>query len=260
MPELNYEVAERVATITLNRPDKLNAFTRPMIGAWADALAEAQRDEGVHVIVVTGAGRAFCAGGDVGRMGEAKPGALELKNELWEQVHRIPRTLEAMDKPVLAMVNGLAVGAGMGMCLMCDVRIASDQARFATGYVGVGLVPGDGDTYFLPRLVGPAKALELFWTGEFVDAAEALRLGIVNRVVPPGELAGVTYELAQRIAKGPQVAIRMIKRLVYQSARLDLRTHLDLVSSHMSITRQSADHAEGVAAFREKRPPNFQGR
>jgi 2-(1,2-epoxy-1,2-dihydrophenyl)acetyl-CoA isomerase len=260
MPELEYAVANRVATITLNRPDKLNAFTRPMLAAWADALAEAQRDDAVNVVVLTGAGRAFCAGGDVGRMGEAKPGALELKNELWEQVHRIPRALEAMDKPVLAMVNGLAVGAGMGMCLMCDVRVASDQARFATGYVGVGLVPGDGDTYFLPRLVGPAKALELFWTGDFVDAAEALRLGIVNRVVPAAELATVTYDLARRIADGPQIAVRMIKRLVYQSARLDLRTHLDLVSSHMSITRQSADHAEGVAAFKEKRKPKFQGR
>jgi enoyl-CoA hydratase/carnithine racemase len=260
MTELRYEVAERVATITLNRPDKLNAFTRPMLAAWADALTEAQKDDAVHVVVVTGAGRAFCAGGDVGRMGEAKPGALELKNELWEQVHRIPRALEAMDKPVLAMVNGVAVGAGMGMCLMCDVRVASDQARFATGYVGVGLVPGDGDTYFLPRLVGSAKALELFWTGEFIDAAEALRLGIVNRVVPAGELSSATYELARRIAAGPQIAIRMIKRLVYQSARLDLRTHLDLVSSHMSITRQTADHAEGVAAFKEKRAPRFQGR
>ncbi len=260
MDELTYEVADRVATITLNRPEKLNAFTGPMLDAWTDALVEAQRDDGVHVVVVTGAGRAFCAGGDVGRMGEAKGTALELKNELWERVHRIPKTLEAMDKPVIAMVNGPAVGAGMGMALMCDVRIASDQARFSTGYVGVGLVPGDGDTYFLPRLVGPAKALELFWSGAFIDAAEALRLGIANRVARAEELRPVTYELARRIADGPQIAIRMIKRLVYQSARLDLSTHLDLVSSHMAIVRQTSDHAEGAAAFLEKRAPKFRGR
>ena len=143
---------------------------------------------------------------------------------------------------------------------MCDVRIASDEARFSTGYVRVGLVPGDGDTYFLPRLVGAAKALELLWTADFVEAQEALRLGIVNRVVPAGDLARHTRAFAEHIANGPQIPIRMIKRLVYQSVRLDLRTHLDLVSSHMAIVRETADHAEGVAAFKEKRPPQFQGR
>jgi len=260
MSELLYEVKDKVATITLNRPDKLNAFTGPMIDAWARALADAQADDDVNVIVVTGAGRAFCAGGDVGRMKEGKPTPLENKNQLWQHIHRIPKTLEAVDKPVIAMVNGLAVGAGMGMCLMCDVRIASDEARFSTGYVRVGLVPGDGDTYFLPRLVGAAKALELLWTADFVEAQEALRLGIVNRVVPAGDLAQEARAFAEQIANGPQIPIRMIKRLVYQSLRLDLRTHLDLVSSHMAVVRETADHAEGVTAFKEKRPPKFQGR
>ncbi|OLB07854.1 MAG: enoyl-CoA hydratase [Candidatus Rokubacteria bacterium 13_2_20CM_69_15_1] len=260
MSDLLYEVKDKVATITLNRPDKLNAFTGPMIDAWARALADAQADDDVNVIVVTGAGRAFCAGGDVGRMKEGKPTPLENKNQLWQHIHRIPKTLEAVDKPVIAMVNGLAVGAGMGMCLMCDVRIASDEARFSTGYVRVGLVPGDGDTYFLPRLVGAAKALELLWTADFVEAQEALRLGIVNRVVPAGDLAQEARAFAEQIANGPQIPIRMIKRLVYQSLRLDLRTHLDLVSSHMAVVRETADHAEGVTAFKEKRPPKFQGR
>jgi 2-(1,2-epoxy-1,2-dihydrophenyl)acetyl-CoA isomerase len=253
-------VKDRIATITLNRPDKLNAFTGPMIEAWARSLGEAQVDNAVHVVVVTGAGRAFCAGGDVGRMGQGAPTPLEHKNQLWENIHRVPRTLEAMDKPVLAMVNGLAVGAGMGMSLMCDVRVASEEARFSTGYVKVGLVPGDGDTFFLPRLVGPAKALELLWTADFIEATDALRLGIVNRVVPAAQLHETTYALARQIADGPQIPIRMIKRLVYQSLRLDLRTHLDLVSSHMAVVRQTIDHAEGVAAFKEKRPPRFQGR
>ena len=262
MAELTYEVKDKIATLTLNRPDKLNAFTGEMIDLWQKSLAQAQADDNVNVVIVTGAGRAFCSGGDVGRMrreGEA-PQALDGKNSLWEGVHRVPKQLEAMDKPVIAMVNGLAVGAGMGMCVMCDVRIAAGSARFSTGYVRVGLVPGDGDTYFLPRLVGPAKALELLWTADFIEAPQALQLGIVQRVVPDGELKEATYAFAKQIADGPQVPIRMIKRLVYQSMKLDLRTHLDLVSSHMSIVRQTADHAEGVAAFKEKRPAKFQGR
>jgi 2-(1,2-epoxy-1,2-dihydrophenyl)acetyl-CoA isomerase len=260
MSDLLYEVKDTVATITLNRPDKLNAFTRDMIDAWTKSLNAAQTDDSVNVIVVTGAGRAFCSGGDVGRMGEGEPSALDGKNTLWEGVHRVPKMLETVDKPVIAMVNGLAVGAGMGMCVMCDMRVAAESARFSTGYVRVGLVPGDGDTYFLPRLVGAAKALELLWTADFIEAPEAHRLGIVQRVVPDAQLKDATYALARQIADGPQVPIRMIKRLVYQSLKLDLRTHLDLVSSHMSIVRQTADHAEGVAAFKEKRPPRFQGR
>ena len=260
MSDLLYEVKDKVATITLNRPDKLNAFTSDMIDAWTKSLAQAQGDDSVNVVIVTGAGRAFCSGGDVGRMRQGEPSALDSKNSLWDGVHRVPKQLEAMDKPVIAMVNGLAVGAGMGMCVMCDLRIAADSARFSTGYVKVGLVPGDGDTYFLPRLVGAAKALELLWTADFIEAPEAHRLGIVQRVVPDAQLKDVTYALARQIADGPQIPIRMIKRLVYQSLKLDLRTHLDLVSSHMSIVRQTTDHAEGVAAFKEKRAPKFQGR
>jgi len=158
------------------------------------------------------------------------------------------------------MVNGVAVGAGMGMSLMCDMRIASDAARFSTGYVRVGLVPGDGDTYFLPRLIGTARALELLWTADFIEAPEALRLGIVNRVVPADKLQEETYAFARRVADGPQVPVRMIKRLVYQSMRLDLRTHLDLVSSHMAVVRETEDHKEGVQAFKDKRAPKFKGR
>ncbi|MBI5627817.1 MAG: enoyl-CoA hydratase/isomerase family protein, partial [Candidatus Rokubacteria bacterium] len=169
-------------------------------------------------------------------------------------------TLDLMDKPVIAMVNGVAVGAGMGMALQCDLRIASEEARFSTGYVKVGLVPGDGDAFFLPRLVGIAKALELLWTGDFVDAREAERLGIVNKVLPAGDLRQYTYELARRIADGPQVAIRLTKRAAYQSLRLDVRTHLDLISSHMAVVRETLDHREGVQAFKEKRPPKFTGR
>jgi len=258
--ELLYDVKDKVATLTLNRPDKMNAFTGPMIDRWAWALNEAQHDPDVNVVVVTGSGKAFCAGGDVARMAQGEPTALDGKNGLWEGIHRVPKTLEQMDKPVIAMINGVAVGAGMGMSVMCDLRIAADTARFSTGYVRVGLVPGDGDTYFLPRLVGTAKALELLWTADFIEAPKALELGIVNRVVLAEKLAEETYALARQIADGPQIPIRMIKRLVYQSMRLDLRTHLDLVSSHMGLVRQTADHKEGVQAFKDKRPPKFTGR
>ena len=171
----------------------------------------------------------------------------------------MPKQLEQMDKPVIAMVNGLAVGAGMGMCVMCDMRVAAESARFSTGYVRVGLVPGDGDTYFLPRLVGAAKALELLWTADFIEAPEAHRLGIVQRVVPDAQLQDATYALARQIADGPQIPVRMIKRLVYQSLRLDLRTHLDLVVSHMSIVRQTADHAGGRGRLQGEAPGEVPG-
>jgi len=188
MSDLLYEKKDKIATITLNRPDKLNAFTGPMIEAWAKSLADAQADPDVNVVVVTGAGRAFCAGGDVARMGQGEPTQLDHKNSLWEGVHRVPKTLETLDKPVIAMVNGLAVGAGMGMTVMCDVRFAAASARFSTGYVKVGLVPGDGDTYFLPRLVGPAKALELLWTGPgpwIARARAAFLAALESGAIPP---------------------------------------------------------------------------
>jgi 2-(1,2-epoxy-1,2-dihydrophenyl)acetyl-CoA isomerase len=142
---------------------------------------------------------------------------------------------------------------------MCDLRYAAAGTRFSEGYVKVGLIPGDGGTYFLPRLVGTARALELLWTGDFVSAEDAERIGLVNRVVPPDELLPTVYELAGRLASGPSTALRTIKRLVYQGQRMDLRTHLDLISSHMAVIRQTADHREGARAFVEKRAPRFVG-
>jgi len=258
--ELLYAVEDGIATITLNRPEKLNAFTVTMIDRWAAALAEAQRDPAVRVVIVTGAGRAFCAGGDVGQMGQREPTGLDHKAYLWEHIHRIPLTLDAMDKPVIAMINGVAAGAGMDMTLMCDLRIASDQARFAESYVKVGVVPGDGGAYYLPRLIGLDHALELFWTGDFVSAHDAERLGLVTRVVPAAELQTYTYTLARKIADGPPIAIRMTKRAVYQCLRADVRTALDMISSHIALALQSEDHREGVRAFVEKRAPRFVGR
>ncbi len=272
MSDLLYEVKDKIATITLNRPDKLNAFTRDMIDAWAKSLSAAQADDSVNVIVVTGSGRAFCSGGDVGRMREGEPTALDGKNSLWEGVHRVPKTLETVDKPVIAMVNGLAVGAGMGMCVMCDMRVAAESARFSTGYVRVGLVPGDGDTYFLPRLVGAAKALELLWTADFIEAPEAHRLGIVQRVVPDAQLKDATYALARQIADGPQIPIRMTAGADPhdQAARLSepqagspdaprsgLVTHVDRAPD--GRPQRGRDGVQGEAASALRRPLTLTG-
>jgi enoyl-CoA hydratase/carnithine racemase len=261
MTELLYEArSDGVAVITLNRPERLNAFTREMIDLWVDALEDARGNDAVQVVVVTGAGRAFCSGGDVGGMNERPSDLTGLDHKRWlEVIHRVPLTLETLDKPVIAAMNGVAVGAGLDMALMCDLRYAAAGSRFSEGYVKVGLIPGDGGTYFLPRLVGTARALELLWTGDFVSAEDAERIGLVNRVVPADELVPMTLKLAARLASGPSVAIRTIKRAVYQGVRMDLRTHLDLISSHMAIVRQTHDHREGARAFVEKRPPRFVG-
>jgi enoyl-CoA hydratase/carnithine racemase len=256
-----YEVKDRIATITLNRPERMNAFTWDMLDTWADALARAQADDTVAVVVITGAGKAFCSGGDVKNMGErGERTPLDRKNDLAAHVHRVPLALERMDKPVIAAVNGAAMGAGMDLALQCDLRYAAASARFGETYVRVGLVPGAGGTWFLPRLVGTAKALELFWTGEIFDAAEAERIGIVNKVVPDDQLIPHVRAVATKIVNGPPLSIRFIKRAVYQGTRIDLRTSLDLISSHYAVVSSSADHREAVEAYLEKRKPTFTGR
>src|ERR1700730_7800627 len=258
---LGYAVQGRIATITLNRPERMNAFTWEMVDAWAEALQEAQKNDQVHVIIVTGAGKAFCSGGDIQNMGQRQERTpLMRKNELAGHVHRIPLALESVDKPVIAAVNGAAAGAGLDLALQCDLRYAAASARLGETYVRVGLVPGAGGTWFLPRLVGTAKALELFWTGEIIDAAEAERLGIVNKVVPDDQLMSYVRDIAAKIARGPQLSIRFIKRAVYQGARIDLRTSLDLISSHYAVVSSSADHKEAVAAYLEKRKPSCTGK
>lgn len=260
--DLVFTTAGRIATIRLNRPAKSNAFTREMIDDWHRALVECRDNDEINVVVLTGTGsKAFCAGGDVGRMRDpADLTPLGRKQKLFDHIHRIPLVLEDMDKPFIVAVNGAATGAGMDMALMGDIRFAAESARFGETYVKLGLVPGDGGAYFLPRLVGIPKALELMWTGDLIDAQEALRLGIVNRVLPDEELMPATYAFAERLAHGPTLAIRMTKRAIYQSARQDLRSALDLISSHMGVITTTEDHQEAVKAFAEKRRPEFKGR
>jgi enoyl-CoA hydratase/carnithine racemase len=258
---LLYSVENSVATITLNRPEKYNAFNQDMLDRWLAALESARTDEAVRVIVLTGAGKGFCSGGDVEGMGASEANTpLVIKERLRQGVQRIPELLARIDKPVIAAINGAATGAGLDLALMCDLRFAAACAKLGETYAKVGLVPGAGGAYFLPRLVGTTKALEMFWGAELISADEALRLGLVNRVLPDADLMPRTREFAERVAGMPPLSVRLIKRAVYQSTATDLVTSLDLVSSHMTLVRNSADHAEAVAAFREKRPGTYHGK
>lgn len=263
-----YRVTGGTAVLTLNRPERLNAFNGPMLDRWVACLEQAQADPAVRVIVLTGAGRGFCSGGDVNRMAATAAGQTpageertpyEIKERLRRGIQRIPMLLQRIDKPVIAAINGVATGAGLDVALMCDIRFAAAGARLGETYSKVGLVPAAGGAYFLPRLVGIAKALELFWSGQLIDAEEALRLGMVNRVYPDDELLAKTLEFAERVANAPPLSIQLIKRAVYQSAASDLATSLDLISSHMALARSSRDHAEAVNALKEKRPGRFEG-
>jgi enoyl-CoA hydratase/carnithine racemase len=263
MPDLEWTVEDSIGTIRLNRPEQRNAFTFEMVREWATLLREARTDDRVRVVVLTGTGdKAFCSGIDLGSISNANPELtpLERKSHLHDEIHEVALTLEAMDKPVIASINGAAVGAGLDMALMCDLRIAARSARLSEGYIKVGLTPGDGGAYYLPRLVGTSKALELLLTGDFVSADEAHRIGMVNRVVDDADLVSATRALAQQIASAPPVTVRMIKRATYQSAKADLRTSLDLISSHFAVVAATEDAAEALAAMQEKRIPSFHGR
>lgn len=245
--------SDGIGTLTLNRPDQLNAFDMDMVDAWRAALEAAEADERVKVIVVTGAGRAFCAGGDFAEMAKfSGMDSMARKDFLYRHVHRVALTLERMEKPVIAAINGAARGAGCDMALMCDIRIMASSATLAESYINIGLMAGDAGAWFLPRLIGTARALELFWTGRVVGAEEAERIGMVNRAVPDAQLLPVTYELARTIASKSQQAVRFFRRAVYQSQTMALATHLDMVSSHMAVLEDTPEHRAGIAAFFER--------
>jgi enoyl-CoA hydratase/carnithine racemase len=261
MSDLEYGVTNRVAWIRLNRPEQKNAFTLEMIDEWRQRLIEAGADPGVGAIVVTGNGGSFCSGVDLSVIAELQQrgDALAWKSLLWDRIHRIAFTLADIDKPVIAAMSGTAVGAGMDMGLMCDMRFAGRSARFCEGYIRIGAVPGDGGCYYLTRLVGTAKALELFLSGDFIDADEAHRIGIVNRVYDDAVLEAETQRFAEKLVAHSPIALRMMKRAIYQSRDADLRTALDMISSHMGVVQTTQDSQEAFNAFRERRAPNFKG-
>ncbi len=253
------EKSEAVVTLTLNRPEARNAIDLVMREEMVAALDEVEADESVRVLILAGAGEHFCAGGDVKAMRAKRHTAAEGRARV-ELLNRMVLKLANFPRPTLAMVDGFAVGAGFNLALCCDLIVASDRARFGQLFAKIGLVPDGGGTYFLPRLVGLARAKELVFTADLIDAQEAWRLGLVNRVVPAGDLRQATFQLAHRIAEGPPQALALAKQLLNRAVSLDLAAALGLEAFAQSVALTSEDHQEGLKAFFEKRPPKFQGR
>jgi enoyl-CoA hydratase/carnithine racemase len=250
-----------VLTLTLNRPEKLNALSTALAEALLAAFEAASRDETVRCVVLTGAGRAFCAGGDLGELADARRrnAGHELEG-LLRAGHGLVLAIRDLPVPVLASVNGAAAGAGMNLALACDLRIAAETAMFGQNFARIGLFPDFGGTHLLPRLVGSAVAAELMITGEMISAAEALRIGAVNRVVPAEKLAEETRAYAQRVADAPPVTARAVKRVLAGAEREALRSALEFEVRQQAACFQSADSLEGMNAFFEKRKPEFRGK
>ncbi len=258
---LVYDVAEGVATVTLNRPDVLNAFSIPMQRELAAVVLRLADDNAVRAVVLTGAGRAFCAGGDIGEMeGAADPTPLESRNKLHRMLTSVLMPLVQLEKPVIAAVNGAAVGAGMNLALAADIIVAAQHARFSQVFVKVGLVPDTGGLYLLTRLIGMNRAKELCFTGRMLDASEALHMGLVNQVVAAPELMPRAQALARELAAGATAAIGLTKSLLNMAPTATLAEMAEFESYALAVVLATEDHREGIRAFREKRAPVFRGR
>ncbi len=252
------EKSEAIVTVTLNRPEARNALDLTMREELTAAFRDLRADGAVRVVVLTGAGGHFCAGGDVKAMRErltAGEGRARV-----QKMNEMVLEIANCEHPVIAMVDGFAVGAGCNLALACDLIIASDRAKFGEVFAKIGLIPDAGGTHFLPRRVGVAKAKELVFTAEIIDAVEAARIGLINRVVPAAELHAVTYDLARKIADGPPKVLGIAKELLQGSLETDLPHALEFEAFGQGIALGSEDHREGLAAFFEKRPPRFTGR
>lgn len=264
-PYLTFDQQGGIVTLTMNRPEQRNALsTREEMLEFVDVSARIADDPAVRVVILTGAGSAFSAGGNIKHMrdkrGFASGSPLDIRNSYLAGIARVPLALYELDVPTIAAVNGPAIGAGMDLACMCDIRVASEAASFASSFVKIGIVPGDGGAWLLSRTIGPAKALEMMLHGGTIDAAEALRIGLVTKLVAAQDLMAQAQAFAARIARHPPQVVRMTKRLLRESQRVDLRTSLELSSALQALAHFTEDHAEAVDAFIEKRTPQFRGR
>lgn len=254
-----------IVTLTINRPDIRNAISdEEMIDALVDAIGALNADQEARVAILTGAGTAFSSGGNVKKMREGggmfAGSAYDIRNGYLRGIQRIPLAMYELEVPIIAAVNGHAIGAGCDLACMCDIRIAGKSARFAESFVKIGIIPGDGGAWFLPRAVGMSKACEMAFTGDPIDADEALACGLVSKVVPDDNLMDEAMALARRIAANPPHALRMGKRLLREGERTSLQTLLDMSASMQALAHKTEDHAEAISAFLDKRKPIFKGK
>jgi len=260
--EILYAVEEQIATITFNRPEHRNPISAAMLDEVQRAVREAQQDDAVRVLVITGAGRAFCAGGDVKSMAQvarAGGGALAARQEQVGLIQETQLLLRRFPKVLIAAVNGAAYGAGLDLACAADFRLAADTARFCEVYVRLGLAPGGGGAWLLPRIVGLTNALDMILSGEPIDAPTALAIGLVSRVVPADELPAVTREFARRFALSAPRGVQVAKRAALRGLEMSFEAALDFIRPQIGILRQTEDHQEGLRALRERRPPRFRG-
>ncbi|MCX7932217.1 MAG: crotonase/enoyl-CoA hydratase family protein [Rhodovarius sp.] len=260
-PPLLVEIHDHIATLTMNRPEARNALDPELIEALIETLSRLDAEGRVRVAILTGAGSAFSAGGNVKRMAEAagERSPVESIGYYRHGIQRLPLLFERLELPVIAAVNGPAIGAGLDLATMCDLRIAAESARFAESFVKVGIIPGDGGAWLLPRVVGFARAAEMALTGDPLDAKAALAAGLVSRVVPDAELMEAARALAERIAVNPPIAVRMARRLLRAAWNARLEQVLELSAALQAIAHTTADHREALAALREKRQGRYRG-
>jgi 2-(1,2-epoxy-1,2-dihydrophenyl)acetyl-CoA isomerase len=253
-----------VLLLTLNRPEASNAFHLPMIDELITALDWADQNDDIRVVVITGAGKHFCAGGDIKAMEEKREmfagDSDELRRRYQHGIQKIPQMMEKIQKPVVAAVNGAAIGAGCDFAAMADIRLGCEHSKMGETFSKLALVPGDGGTYFLPRVVGYSKAMEMFLTGKVYSAQECQDMGLLNTIVPADELVDKALAWAGQIAHNSPVAIQMTKKALRISYLKDLQTSLDLLSAYQGITQRTSDHFEALSAMKEKRAPHFKGK